>query len=212
MATDTLCGDCPHCAHWQGGHYCERHREFLRYGDDQPLRCEACVSDGRGDAEVSETPDTDAMFADLQRAIDDTCSPPFPTALFRVRQAAKKGLQVARAIRTERDALKARVAELVEMQNVLRGRLIEAEHKRAAERAHPTITRETLIADVVAHETQEEQARAIWWLREVADEAADTLGLTYAEPCAGDGCDGVALDSTESALCAECAAERGLGA
>lgn len=170
MATDTLCGDCPHCAHWQGGHYCERHREFLRYGDDQPLRCEACVSDGRGDAEVSETPDTDAMFADLQRAIDDTCSPPFPTSLFRVRQAAKKGLQVARAIRTERDALKARVAELVEMQNVLRGRLIEAEHKRAAERAHPTITRETLIADVVA------------------------------------------LDSTESALCAECAAERGLGA
>jgi len=133
VATDTLCGDCPHCAHWQGGHYCERHREFLRYGDDQPLRCKACV----------------------------------------------------------RGALKARVAEL---------------------EAHPTITRETLIADVIAQETPEEQARAIWWLRDVADEAADTLGLTYAEPCAGDGCDGVALDSTESALCAECAAERGLGA
>lgn len=156
------------------------------------------------------TPDTARTLADLQQAIYDLTDPCGDEGTVEtIIETLKRAMDVVLAGAVERDALKLRVAELVEMQNVLRGRLIEAEHKRAAERAHPTITRETLVAYAIVQETPEEQARAIWWLRDAADEAADTLGLTYAEPCAGDGCDGVALDSTESALCAECAAEAG---
>lgn len=156
------------------------------------------------------TPDTARTLADLQQAIYDLTDPCGDEGTVEtIIETLKRAMDVVLAGAVERDALKLRVAELVEMQNVLRGRLIEAEHKRAAERAHPTITRETLVAYAIAQETPDEQARAIWWLRDAADEAADTLGLTYAEPCAGDGCDGVALDSTESALCAECAAEAG---